>query len=69
MRTWDVILDTANGTLSFREPRGTKMFRVTLPHHLELTSVSFATKVSHPVPGDRNERIPYVCQDPFPHKC
>jgi hypothetical protein len=25
--------------------------------------------VSHPVPGGRTERIPYVCQDPFPHKC
>jgi hypothetical protein len=25
--------------------------------------------VSHPVPGGRTERIPYVCQDPFPHIC
>jgi hypothetical protein len=26
-------------------------------------------KVSHPVPRGRTERIPYVCQDPFPHIC
>jgi hypothetical protein len=25
--------------------------------------------LSHPVPGGRTERIPYVCQDPFPHIC
>jgi hypothetical protein len=28
-----------------------------------------ATQLSHPVPGGRTERIPYVCQDPFPHIC
>jgi hypothetical protein len=26
-------------------------------------------QVSHLVPGGRTERIPYVCQDPFPHIC
>jgi hypothetical protein len=28
-----------------------------------------AVSLSHPVPGGRTKRIPYVCQDPFPHIC
>jgi hypothetical protein len=33
------------------------------------TCPSVERKVSHPVPGDRTERISYVCQDPFLHIC
>jgi hypothetical protein len=46
MRTWDVILDTENRTLSPREPRGTEMFQVTLPRCLELITVSFVTQAT-----------------------
>jgi hypothetical protein len=45
MQTWDLIIDNANRTLSLKEPRGTKMFRVTLPR-LELTNISFATQAT-----------------------
>jgi hypothetical protein len=58
MRTCHVILDTANQTLSLREPRGTEMFRVTLPPHIELTSVFFATQVTS------IEEILVVCEFP-----
>jgi hypothetical protein len=57
MKAWDVILDTANRTLSLREPRGTKMFRITLPH-FKLTNVSFATQATS------IEEIPIVCEFP-----
>jgi hypothetical protein len=57
MQAWDVILDTANRTLSLREPRGTKMFRITLPF-LELTNISFATQATS------IEEIPIVCEFP-----
>jgi hypothetical protein len=57
MKSWDVNLDTANRTLSLREPRGTKMFRITLPR-FELTNVSFATQATS------IEEIPVVCEFP-----
>jgi hypothetical protein len=57
MRAWDVILDTANRTLSLRESRGTEMFRVTLPR-LELTNISFATQAT------AIEEIPVVREFP-----
>jgi hypothetical protein len=62
MRTWDVILDTANRTLSLREPRDTEVFLVILPCRLELTSVPFATQATS------IEEIPIVCEflDVFP---
>jgi hypothetical protein len=36
---------------------------------LEALKKFLTTPLSHPVPGGRTERIPYVCQDPFPHIC
>ena len=57
MKAWDVILDTANRTLLLREPRGTKMFWITLPH-FKLTNVSFATQATS------MEEIPVVCEFP-----
>jgi hypothetical protein len=58
MRNWDVILDAANRTFSLKEPRGIKMFRVTLPRRLVLTSVSFATQVT------TIKEIPVICEFP-----
>jgi hypothetical protein len=61
MKAWDVILDTANRTLSLREPRGTEMFQITLPR-FKLTNVSFATEATS------IEEIQVVCEftDVFP---
>jgi hypothetical protein len=58
MRAWDVILDTANRTLSLRVLRGTEMFQIALPH-LELTNRSFAIQATS------IEEIPVVYE--FPH--
>jgi hypothetical protein len=57
MKAWDIILDTANRTLSLREPRGTEMFQTTLPC-FKLTNVSFATQATS------MEEIPIVCEFP-----
>jgi hypothetical protein len=37
--------------------------------HFHSWIISLNALLSHPVPGGRTERIPYVCQDPFPHIC
>jgi hypothetical protein len=58
MKDWEAVFDTGSRMLSLKDPLGESTFQVPLPRRNDLTSVTYATKVT-PI-----QQIPDVCEFP-----